>query len=49
MTEAAVSIVSGLLTLIGVCVTAWFGNRRTAMEVSDFPSLTLSKTSMISQ
>ena len=34
MTEAAVSIISGLLTLIGVCVTAWFGNRRTAMEVS---------------
>ena len=34
MTEIAVSVVSGLLTLIGVCVTAWFGNRRTAMEVS---------------
>ena len=34
MIELAVSIVSGVLTLIGVCVTAWFGIRRTAMEVS---------------
>ena len=39
MTEAAVSIISGLLTLIGVCVTAGFGSRRTAMEVSSQPDV----------
>lgn len=34
MTEIIVSIISGLLTLVGVCFTAWFSNRRTAGEVS---------------
>ena len=39
MTEIAVSVISGLLTLVGVCVTAWFGNRRTSMAEAACRSL----------
>lgn len=34
MTEIIVSIISGILTLLGVCLTAWFSNRRTAGDVA---------------
>lgn len=27
MTQIIVSVISGVLTLMGVCITAWFGNR----------------------
>lgn len=35
MTEVLVTALSGLLTLIGVCVTAWASARKTRDEVSD--------------
>lgn len=34
MTEIIVSIITGVLTLVGVCVTAWASNRRTGAEVT---------------
>ena len=34
MTEIIVSIITGVLTLVGVCVTAWASNRKTGAEVS---------------
>ena len=34
MTQIIVSVISGLLTLAGVCVTAWFGAKRTRDEVT---------------
>lgn len=34
MTEIIVSIITGVLTLVGVCVTAWASNRKTGTEVS---------------
>ena len=34
MTEIIVSVISGILTLLGVCLTAWFSNRRTAGDVA---------------
>ncbi len=34
MVQIIVSIISGLLTLAGVCFTAWFSSRRTTDEVS---------------
>lgn len=33
-TEIIVSIVSGLLTLVGVCVTAWAASKRTRDDVT---------------
>ena len=35
MTEIIVSIITGALTLVGVCVTAWASNRKTGAEVSN--------------
>ncbi len=35
MTEIIVSIISGIATLIGVCVTAWSGHRRAIHEVTE--------------
>ena len=32
--ELIVSIATSLLSLVGVCVTAWAGNRRTSLELS---------------
>ena len=34
MTEIIVSIITGVLTLVGVCITAWASNRKTGAEVS---------------
>lgn len=34
MTQIIVSIITGILTLAGVCVTAWAGSKRTRDEVS---------------
>lgn len=34
MTEIIVSIITGILTLIGVCVTAWASNRKTGAEMT---------------
>lgn len=34
MIEIAVSVISGILTLVGVCVTAWTSNRLAAADVS---------------
>ena len=34
MTEIIVSVISGIMTLIGVCVTAWLGQRKAAGELS---------------
>ncbi len=34
MTEIIVSIISGILTLLGVCLTAWFSNRSIAGDVA---------------
>lgn len=34
MIEIAVSIITGVLTLIGVCVTAWASNRKTGAAVT---------------
>lgn len=34
MTEVIVSVISGLLTLVGVCVTAWASNRKTGADVA---------------
>lgn len=34
MTELLVSIITGVLTLVGVCVTAWASNRKTGAEVT---------------
>ncbi len=34
MLELMLSIISGLMTLIGVCLTAWFSNRRISNEVA---------------
>ena len=34
MTEIAVSVISGLLTLVGVCVTAWAGAKQTRDSLS---------------
>ena len=34
MSEGWISILTGLLTLIGVCVTAWSGVRRTGSELT---------------
>ena len=35
MTEIIVSIITGVLTLVGVCITAWASNRKTGAEVSN--------------
>jgi len=32
--ELIIAIVTSLLSLVGVCVTAWAGNRRTGAELS---------------
>lgn len=34
MTQIIVSIITGLLTLAGVCVTAWAGSKKTRDEVT---------------
>lgn len=34
MTEIIVSIITNVLTLVGVCVTAWASNRKTGAAVS---------------
>ena len=34
MTEIIVSIITGVVTLVGVCVTAWASSRKTGTEVS---------------
>ena len=34
MSEGLISILTGLLTLVGVCVTAWSGVRRTGTELT---------------
>ncbi len=34
MVEIIVSIITGVLTLIGVCITAWASNRRTETAVT---------------
>lgn len=34
MVEIAVSVITGVLTLIGVCVTAWTGAKKTRDDVS---------------
>lgn len=34
MIEIIVSIVTGVLTLAGVCITAWASNRKTGADVS---------------
>lgn len=34
MTEIIVSIITGVLTLVGVCVTAWASNRKTGATVT---------------
>ena len=34
MNEGWISILTGLLTLIGVCITAWSGVRRTGTELT---------------
>ena len=35
LTEIIVSIITGVLTLVGVCITAWASNRKTGAEVSN--------------
>ena len=35
MTAICVSVISGLLTLAGVCVTAWASAKKTRSEVTD--------------
>ena len=35
MEQILVSVITGLLTLIGVCVTAWASARKTRSEVTD--------------
>lgn len=35
MTELYISVLTGLLTLIGVCVTAWASAKKTRDEVTD--------------
>lgn len=34
MTDIVVSVVTGVLTLVGVCITAWASNRKTGADVS---------------
>lgn len=34
MTEIVVSIITNVLTLVGVCVTAWASNRKTGAEMA---------------
>ena len=35
LTEIIVSIITGVLTLVGVCITAWASYRKTGAEVSN--------------
>lgn len=35
MTQIIVSIITGILTLAGVCVTAWAGSKKTRDEVTN--------------
>lgn len=35
MSDAAITLITGLLTLIGVCVTAWSSAKKTRDAVSD--------------
>ena len=35
MSDAAITLITGLLTLIGVCVTAWASSKKTRDAVSD--------------
>ena len=35
MSDAAITLITGLLTLIGVCVTAWASAQKTRDAVSD--------------
>ena len=35
LTEIIVSIITGVLTLVGVCITEWASNRKTGAEVSN--------------
>ena len=35
MSDAAITLITGLLTLIGVCVTAWASAKKTRDAVSD--------------
>lgn len=35
MTEIIVSIISGTMTLIGVCLTVWSGHRKAVTEVTE--------------
>lgn len=40
MTQIIVSVISGFLTLMGVCITAWFGNRHAADTLSAAQAVT---------
>ena len=49
MTEIIVSIISGVLTLLGVCITAFLGNRQMAGKLDIAQAVTETKLSELTR